>query len=134
MKMQAFQKAAILTVRLKTVLFSQALLFKRVAVIRNSILMPGVTVGPDSLIEYTIIAADTVIGSNVKLGSSKEPVENGKHPEISVIGQDIVIADDTVIPAGAMVGVKALQKRRVNNHERFRYCFFLFRTGRILGN
>lgn len=74
------------------------------ASVKNSILMPGVTIGTDTVVEYTIVAADTVIGSNVKLGAGKETLPDGKHPEISVIGQNIIIADDTVIPAGAMVG------------------------------
>ena len=80
------------------------------AVIRNSILMPGVSVGADTLIEYTIVAADTVIGTNVKLGISKKPSQTGTHPDISVIGQNIVIADDTVIPAGAMVSESISKK------------------------
>lgn len=80
------------------------------SVIRNSILMPGVTVGSGTIVEYTIIAADTVIGSNVRLGAGKEALEQGKHPDISVIGQNIFIADDTVIPAGAMVGESISKK------------------------
>jgi glucose-1-phosphate adenylyltransferase len=73
------------------------------AVVKNSIVMPGVTIGSSSVIEYTIIAADAVIGENVRMGCC-EPVDTGKHPEISVIGQNITIADDTIIPAGAMIG------------------------------
>ncbi len=80
------------------------------AVIKNSILMPGVTVGIGSTVEYTIIAAGTVIGSNVKLGTIKEPTEPGKHPDISVIGENIIIADNTVIPAGSMVSESILKK------------------------
>ncbi len=83
---------------------------KEGAAIRNSILMPGVTVGNHSTIEYTIIAADTVIGSNVCMGACAMPVEPGRHPEISVIGQGITIADGTVIPPGAMIGESILQK------------------------
>lgn len=80
------------------------------AVVKNSIVMPGVTIGSDSAVEYTIIAADTVIGSKVKLGAGNEPLPDGKHPEISVIGQNIRIADHTVIPAGAMVGESIIKK------------------------
>ncbi len=80
------------------------------AVISNSILMPGTSVGADSIVEYTIVAADTVIGANVKLGAGKNQPESGKYPDISVIGQNIVIADDTVIPAGAMVGESISKK------------------------
>jgi glucose-1-phosphate adenylyltransferase len=83
---------------------------KEGAAVRNSILMPGVTVGNDSTIEYTIVAADTVIGSNVCMGACVKPVEPGHHPEISVIGQGITIADGTVIPTGAMIGESILQK------------------------
>jgi len=83
---------------------------KEGAVVKNSILMPGVTVGSGSIVEYTIIAADTVIGSNVCMGACSVPVETGKHPEITVIGQAITIADGTVIPAGDMVGESILNK------------------------
>ncbi|HML38944.1 MAG TPA: glucose-1-phosphate adenylyltransferase [Bacillota bacterium] len=81
---------------------------KEGAVVRNSILMPGVTVESDSTVEYTIIAPDTAIGSNVYLGDLALPVEAGKHPEITVIGENITIADGTVIPAGAMIGESVL--------------------------
>ena len=80
------------------------------ASVSNSILMPGVTIGEGSVVAYTIIAADTIIGSNVKLGAGKETLPEGTHPEISVIGQNIIIADYTVIPAGAMVGESIAKK------------------------
>lgn len=83
---------------------------KEGAVVKNSILMPGVTVGNNSTIEYTIIAADTVVGSNVCMGACDGPEEAGRHPEISVIGQNITIADGTRIPAGAMIGESILNK------------------------
>lgn len=78
--------------------------------VRNSIIMPGVTIEKGSTIEYTIIAADTVVGSNVRTGVCAESVEAGKHPEITVIGQNIRIPDDSAIPAGAMVDDAVLNK------------------------
>lgn len=80
------------------------------AVIRNSILMPGVTVEKDSVVEYAIIAADTTIGSRVCMGACSVSYEPGRHPEITVVGQSLTIADGTVIPAGAMVGESILSK------------------------
>lgn len=77
---------------------------KEGTVVRNSILMPGVTVEQDSIVEYAIIAADTVIGSRVCMGACNASPESGKHPEITVVGQNLTIADGTVIPAGAMIG------------------------------
>ena len=82
---------------------------KQGAVVKNSIIMPGVTIGNDSIVEYTIIAAGTEIGSKVRLGCC-EPVDAGKHPEISVIGENITIADFTLVPAGAMVGESIVEK------------------------
>ncbi len=73
------------------------------AAVRNSILMPGVTVEGDTTVEYTIIAADTRVGTNVCMGTCSVPVEPGTHPAITVIGQNITIPDGSVIPAGAMV-------------------------------
>lgn len=85
---------------------------KQGAIIRNSIIMPDVTVGNHSTVEYTIIAADSVIGDHVTLGVSDEQAEAGKHPEITVIGQNITIGDNTMIPAGAMVGESIAEKER----------------------
>lgn len=79
------------------------------AVVKNSIVMPGATIGSGSVIDHTIIAADAFIGENVRLGCC-EPGESVKHPEISVIGQNITIADDTIIPAGAMIGESIVMK------------------------
>jgi len=73
------------------------------AVIKNSILMPGVTVESDSTVEYTIVAADAVIGPKVCTGACTMPVEAGRHPAITVIGQNVRIPEGSVIPAGAMV-------------------------------
>ena len=83
---------------------------KKGAIVKNSIIMPGTTVGNDSNVEYTIIAADTVIGSNVCMGACDRVIDDGKHPEITVIGQSITIADGTIIPAGAMIGESILSK------------------------
>ena len=82
---------------------------KKGAVVKNSIIMPGVTIGNDSIVEYTIIAAGTEIGSNVRLGCC-QPVDAGEHPEISVIGENITIADFTLVAAGAMVGESIVKK------------------------
>ena len=83
---------------------------KEGTVIRNSILMPGVTVEKGSKVEYAIIAADSVIGSRVCMGSCSGAAEPGRHPEITVIGQDLTIADGTVIPAGTMVSESILSR------------------------
>lgn len=83
---------------------------KEGAVVKNSIIMPGTTVGADSVVEYTIIAADTIIGSKVCMGACDGILNDGKHPEITVIDQGITIADGTMIPAGAMIGESILDK------------------------
>lgn len=74
------------------------------AVVRHSIVMPGVSIGGNSIIEFTIIANDSKIGSNVKLGEGGKPAENGEHPPICVIGENMVISDGVVIASGAMIG------------------------------
>ncbi len=79
------------------------------AIIKNSIVMPGVTVEENAMIEYSIIAADTIIGEQARLGCC-EPAETGKHPEITVIGQNILIAADTIVPAGSMIGESIIKK------------------------
>jgi glucose-1-phosphate adenylyltransferase len=77
---------------------------KEGAAVRNSILMPGVTVESGAVVEYSIIAADARVGANVRLGARLETTEPGKHPEITVVGQDVSIADGIIVPSGAMVG------------------------------
>jgi len=79
------------------------------AVVKNSIIMPGVTIGTGAVIEYAIVGADSEIGSNVRIGLY-EPVNTGKHPQISVIGQNITIEDYTLVPAGAMIGESIVKK------------------------
>lgn len=83
---------------------------KEGAVIRNSILMPGVIVEKDARIEYSIIGADTRIGSEVCMGACSNVQDPERHPDITVIGQSLTIAGGTVIPAGAMVGESILSK------------------------
>lgn len=75
------------------------------AFISNSIIMPGVEIGCDTVVEYTIVANDCKIGRNVRLGDSKtnQPESDVNHREITVIGQNVVISDHAVIPAGAMI-------------------------------
>jgi len=83
---------------------------KEGAVIRNSILMPGVIVEKDARIEYSIIGADTRIGSEVCMGACSNIQNPDRHPDITVIGQGLTITGGTVIPAGAMVGESILSK------------------------
>jgi glucose-1-phosphate adenylyltransferase len=87
------------------------------AAVRNSILMPGVTVESDSVVEYAIIAADTKVGANVRIGEGSAVSKPGRHPEITVVGQDLTIADGAVIPAGAMVGESILTGRQIPEKE-----------------
>jgi glucose-1-phosphate adenylyltransferase len=83
---------------------------KEGAAVRNSILMPGVIVEKDSAVEYSIIAADTKVGAGVCMGVCTSELESDGHPEITVIGQNLTIADGTVVPAGAMISESIISK------------------------
>jgi glucose-1-phosphate adenylyltransferase len=83
---------------------------KEGAAVRNSILMPGVIVEKDSAVEYSIIAADTKVGAGVCMGVCTSELESDRHPEITVIGQNLTIADGTVVPAGAMISESIISK------------------------
>lgn len=98
----------------KSIIF-QSVKIGKGAVVSNSILMPGVEIEEDAVVEYSIIGEMSRIGKGSRIGShreqepgkdansscSKDP--NEEKPEITVIGQEIEIAANSTVPAGEMV-------------------------------
>ncbi len=73
------------------------------AVVRDSILMPGCVVKAGARVEYAIIAEDVCIGKNAVVGSRPENTDDKENWGITVIGDGVCIADDTVVPAKSMI-------------------------------
>lgn len=73
------------------------------AVISNSILMPNVVVEKDAIIEYAIIARGAQIGQSSQIGQWKRVEKEGMHRDISVVGEDIIVAAKSIVPAGTVV-------------------------------
>ena len=72
------------------------------AVIHDSIIMRGSTIGENSILKKAIVAEDVVIGSNVELGVG-EYAPNKYDPK--VYQSDLVtIGEHSVIPDGVKVG------------------------------
>ena len=71
------------------------------SVIRDSIIMRKSVIGDNVYMEKAIIGANTVVGSNVKIGVG-EPVPNEVKPDIytdgiAAVGEDAVIPDNVTI-------------------------------------
>ena len=79
------------------------------SVVRDSIIMQGVTIGENCVIEKAIIAEDTVIGNDVSIGIGSE-VPNKMKPNI-YSGGLATIGENSVIPGGVQIG-KCLFKNR----------------------
>ncbi len=78
---------------------SSDVIVEKGAVVKNSIIMSDVVIGENSVVEYAIIDENTKIGKGAKIGASIE----GKKRKITVLGRNIKVEDEVVIPAGQMV-------------------------------
>ena len=70
--------------------------------VRDSIIMQGVTIGENCVIEKAIIAEDTVIGIMLSIGIGSE-VPNKMKPNI-YSGGLATIGENSVIPASVQIG------------------------------
>lgn len=86
----------------KSIIF-QSVRIGKGAIVRNSILMPGVEVEEDALVEYAIIGEGSRIGKNTLIGKSEIMDVEQEKKLITVIGQEIKIADNALVLAGAMI-------------------------------
>jgi glucose-1-phosphate adenylyltransferase len=73
------------------------------AVVRYSILMPGVVVKPGALVEYAIVAEDAVISEKARVGQQPLDVKNPDDWGITVIGSGLTVPKGKKIPAKAIV-------------------------------
>ncbi len=77
------------------------------SVVEDSILFPGVTIGENTVVKKAIIGANTVVGNNCVIGDksvdSSEFESKYCSADISLIGGNISICDNTKIGVNAMV-------------------------------
>ncbi|HBC25961.1 MAG TPA: glucose-1-phosphate adenylyltransferase, partial [Ruminococcaceae bacterium] len=79
------------------------------AVVRDSIIMPGVRVEEGARIQYAIVSEHSVIGKNAVIGARPEEIEDKDKWGVTVIGDNCVIAADTVVPPKAMIDSEEVQ-------------------------
>lgn len=69
-----------------------------------SIIMPNTVVKANADIKYAIVSENTVIGCNAVIGGNPEDAEDKDKWGIAVIGDDLHIGDNVVVPPAAMIG------------------------------
>lgn len=69
-----------------------------------SIIMPNTVVKANADIKYSIVSENTVIGCNAVIGGNPEDAEDKDKWGIAVIGDDLNIGDNVVVPPAAMIG------------------------------
>jgi len=75
-----------------------SVIVKKGAVVKNSIVMSNVVIEENAVVEYSIVDENTVVCGGAKVGEEKE---SGKG--ITVLGRNIIVVSDAVVPGGAMV-------------------------------
>jgi glucose-1-phosphate adenylyltransferase len=66
--------------------------------------MPNTVVKAGADIRYSIVSENTVIGRNTKIGGNPEDYKGDESWGIAVIGDELNIGDDVVIPPNSMIG------------------------------
>lgn len=69
-----------------------------------SIIMPNTVVKANADIKYSIVSENTVIGCSAVIGGNPEDTEDKDKWGIAVIGDDLHIGDNVVVPPAAMIG------------------------------
>ena len=72
------------------------------AQVNYSIIMPGAVVKKGAVVEYSIVAENAVIEEGAKIGSAPEAVPEDQWG-VAVIGSDITIGANAIVPANVMV-------------------------------
>lgn len=85
-----------------------AILFAGVTVekgarVTDSIIMPGTVIKAGATVQYAIVAEDSVICEGAVVGQRPENVENKDEWGIAVVGNDVTIGKNVIVPAKAMI-------------------------------
>lgn len=73
------------------------------AVVRDSIIMPGATIKAGAQVHYSVVAENAVVSENAVIGVRPENCEDISTWGVAVIGPDVTIGPDVVIPAKSMI-------------------------------
>lgn len=68
------------------------------AFVKDSVIMNGTRIGAGSVVNYSIIDGDVVVGKNCSIGRPKDVADG-----ITLVGAAINLDEGTVVPAGAMI-------------------------------
>ena len=69
-----------------------------------SIIMPNTVIKAGADVRYSIVSENTVIGKNAHVGCNPEDAEDKDNWGVAVIGDDLNIGDNVVVPPNAMIG------------------------------
>lgn len=69
-----------------------------------SIIMPNTVIKSGADVRYSIVSENTVIGKNAHVGCNPEDAEDKDNWGVAVIGDDLNIGDNVVVPPNAMIG------------------------------
>jgi glucose-1-phosphate adenylyltransferase len=89
--------------RIENSVVSHSVTVGKGAVVRYSILMPGVVVEEDAHVEYAIIAEGVRVGRGARVGSPPETAGDPDSWGVAVIGAHCVIADGETVAANTML-------------------------------
>ena len=70
-------------------------------IVKDSVVMNGAQIGAGAYVEKAIIGPKAIIGENCQIGAVT--AQHGSNAKISVVGPQVTIPADTVVPAGAIV-------------------------------
>ena len=79
------------------------------AIVRDSIIMPGCRIEEGAVVQYSIVSENTVISKNAVVGARPEDVENTDNWGIAVIGDNLTIGENVVIPPKSMIDENVLE-------------------------
>lgn len=73
------------------------------ALINSSIIMPGAVIEEGAVVQYSIVSENTVIGKNAVVGAIPESVSNRDDWGIAVVGDNLRIGENAVVPPKVMI-------------------------------
>jgi glucose-1-phosphate adenylyltransferase len=84
-------------------IISEGVTIEEVAVIYDSILMPGAHIKKGAKVEYAIVGEDTVIGENAQIGARPETIEDKDTWGVAVVGNKLNISDGATVAPKAII-------------------------------
>ena len=73
------------------------------AKVTDSIIMPGAKIKAGAVVQYAIVAEDSVIESGAVVGQRPENVQDKDKWGIAVIGNGVTVGAGAIVPAKAMI-------------------------------